>query len=110
MAAIAVQQAKVTGTALNFVAASGGGDTIAVQGDTYLFVRNADASSKTVTVVRPGSDEYELAVPDVAVTVAAGATAVIGPIPPSFRDSSDSLVDITYSAVTSVTVAAMRGG
>ena len=109
MAAITVQQALVTGTALSLTAANGGGDTIAVSGDTYLVVRNGDASSKTVTVVRAGSDEYGLAIPDITVAVAAGATTVIGPIPPAFRASDDRLVDITYSAVTSVTVAAFRG-
>lgn len=110
MAAITVQQAQVTGVALNLVAASGGGDTIRVAGDTYLVVRNADASSKTVTLVRAGNDEYGNAIPDVAVTVAAGATTVMGPIPQIFRDRTDDLVDVTYSAVTSVTVAAFRGG
>ncbi len=111
MAAITVQQAQVTGTALNLVAASGGGDTIATQdATTYLVVRNSDASSKTVTVVRPGNDEFGLAVPDIAVAVAAGATTVIGPIPAPFRNPSNSLVDVTYSAVTSVTVAAFRAG
>lgn len=108
MAAITVQSASPTGTALSFVAASGGGDTLNVTNDVYLFVRNGDASSKTVTVVRAGNDAYGQAIPDIAVVVVAGATAVIGPIPPAFRDPGDGLVDVTYSAVTSVTVAAMR--
>lgn len=108
MAAITVQTAQVTGTALSLTAASGGGDTVKITGDTFLVVRNGDGTSKTVTVVRPGNDEFGLAIPDIAVAVAAGATTVIGPIPPSFRASDDGLVDITYSAVTSVTVAAFR--
>lgn len=106
MALIAAQTPAITGTALNMVAAAGGGDTLRVSGDTYLVVRNGDASSKTVTVVRPGT-EYGQANPDIAVAVAAGATTVIGPIPSTFRDTTDDLVDITYSAVTSVTVAAL---
>jgi hypothetical protein len=68
---------------------------------------NGDASSKTVTVVRSGNDQYGLAIPDLAVVVPAGQLAVI-PIAATFRDTSDNLVDITYSAVTSVTVGAIK--
>jgi hypothetical protein len=42
------------------------------------------------------------------VSVAAGATKLIGPIPQDFRDTADNLVDITYSGVTSLTIAAFR--
>jgi len=107
MAAIAVQGSSNTGTALSFVAASGGGDTVAVTNATQLFVRNADASSKTVTIVRPGNDRFGQAIPDIAVAVAAGATTAIL-LDPEFRDPATGLVSLTYSAVTSVTVAALR--
>jgi hypothetical protein len=108
LALIAVQQIAVTGTALTLSAASGGGDTVRPEQDRVaLVVRNADASSKTVTVVRPGTDRVGIAIPDLTVTVAAGATTII-PIAQEFRDSADNLVDITYSAVTSVTVGAFR--
>lgn len=107
MAAITVQGSSATGTALSLVAASGGGDTVAVTNDTELYVRNSDASAKTVTVVRPGTDAFGIAIPDIAVVVAAGATTAIRLLP-EFRDPATGLVSITYSAVTSVTVAAMR--
>lgn len=107
MAAIAVQGASNTGVALGFVAASGGGDTVAVTNATHLFVRNADASAKTVTVVRPGNDRFGQPIADIAVVVAAGATAEIL-LDPEFRDPATGLVSLTYSAVTSVTVAALR--
>lgn len=108
MATLAPQTPAVTGATLTFAAAAGGGDSFPVTGVVCLLVRNADASSKTVTLVRPGTT-YGQADPDVAFTVAAGATGVWGPIPASdFVDPSDALVDITYSAVTSVTVAVLR--
>lgn len=108
MAALTVHQAQITGTDLAFVSAAGGGDTVKVDGDTILIVRNTDGSTKTVTVVRPGT-EYGQANPDVAhVVPATTGVSVIGPIPPSFADPTDGLVDVTYSAVTGVTIAAVR--
>lgn len=106
MALLTNQQAAVTGKAVTFAAAAGGGDTVNIDGTIVLIVRNGDASSKTVTVVRPGT-EFGAAVADVPVTVPAGETWVIGPLPQSFEDT-DGLADITYSAVTSVTIAAVR--
>lgn len=106
MAALTVQRPTITSPAVTLAAAAGGGDTIKPGENTYLLVRNADASSKTVTVVRAGT-EYGQANPDVA-TVVLTLTTVLIPIPKEFRDSADGLVDITYSAVTSLTVAALE--
>jgi hypothetical protein len=107
MALLTPQTAAVTGTVLTMAAANGGGDTIVGGSTVYLLVRNGDASSKTVTIVRPGTT-YGTADPDIAVVVTAGNIAIIGPIPAEFADPSDGQVDISYSAVTSVTVAAVR--
>jgi hypothetical protein len=107
MALLTPQTAAVTGTVLTMAAANGGGDTIVGGSTVYLLVRNGDASSKTVTIVRPGTT-YGTADPDIAVVVTAGNIAIIGPIPAEFADPADGQVDISYSAVTSVTVAAVR--
>lgn len=106
MSDLAYQSAAVTGTALNFTAAAGGGDTVPVSARGLLLVKNGDASAKTVTVVVPGT-KFSQALPDVPVVVAAGATAAIGPFPADL-DNGSGLVNITYSAVTSVTVAAVQ--
>lgn len=95
---------------VTFAAAAGGGDTVAVQpGESVrLYVKNGDASAKTVTVVDPRT-QYGQPSPDMAVVVAngnAGHTEIT--IPPEFADPATGLVSITYSAVTSVTVAAVR--
>lgn len=95
---------------VTFAAATGGGDTIAINpGDVVkLYVKNGDASAKTVTIVDPRT-QYGQASPDVPVVVAngnAGHTEIT--IPPEFADPTTGLVSITYSAVTSVTVAAVR--
>jgi hypothetical protein len=107
MAQIAYQQVSILGIAANLAAATGGGDTIAPSDRGALVVKNGDASSKTVTIVTPGNDKYGQARPDIAVVVAAGATELIGPLPQDLADPTTGLVGISYSAVTSVTVAAV---
>lgn len=105
MADLAYQQTAVTGLAASFAAASVGGDTVPVSPRGLLLVTNGDASSKTVTVVVPGT-KYGQPLADIPIVVAAGTTAVVGPFPADL-DNGNGLVDVTYSAVTSVTVAAV---
>lgn len=106
MATLAHQQSKAVGTTLTLGAASGGGDKIAVSSDTVLLVRNGGGGSIDVTIAVPG-DEYGQARPDIVKAVAAGAFAVFGPFPADLADPDDRLVHISYSGVTSVTVAAI---
>lgn len=107
MALLAPQISTVTGTAVTLAAATAGGDTMAPGSTSCLLVRNADVAAKTVTVVVPGN-LYGQPIPDIPVVVAAGGTALIGPFPSEFAGSATGVLDITYSAVTSVTVAAIR--
>lgn len=107
MATLNYQTAKTTGTTLTFTAAAVGGDAVRPNDGAYVLVANGDGTSTTVTVVVPGTDKYGLARPDITVSVAAGATAVIGPFPSDLASSG--LVNLTYSKVTSLTVAAFIG-
>jgi hypothetical protein len=84
------------------VAAAAGGDTAAVGPGRFLYINNADASSKTVTIATPGTVKGH-AVADASVAVAAGDHAII-PLHNVYRGSTGRAA-ITYSAVTSVTVA-----
>lgn len=109
MAALTVQEASILGTTLTLAAASGGGDTVdPTGGDVCLEVRNGSGGALSVLVARAGT-EYGQANPDITVSVAAGTTKLIGPIPQAFRDSADNLVDLTYpGGVSSLTIAAFR--
>lgn len=106
MANLATQRLGLTGTTVTFVAASAGGDTLTPAGGTFLHVKNGGVASINVTVdsVRPcdqGSDH------DLVVAVAAGAEKLI-PVQDAARFANTSgLATVTYSAVTSVTVAAV---
>lgn len=101
MATLAKQQILGTGTVLSYVAASGGGDSFPNSGNDILHVKNGDSGSHTVTInsIRPCDQGFDH---DLVVVVAAGAEAEIGPFTVARFGRA---VSVTYSAVTSVTVA-----
>ena len=107
MAALATQSVESTGSTITFASAAGGGDTCAAGDDKLLFVRNADASDKTVTLTTPGTVDG-LAIADRAITVTAGTTKAVRLLK-SLYGNADGQVAIAYSAVTSVTVAVVQG-
>ncbi|MFJ2002178.1 hypothetical protein [Streptomyces chartreusis] len=85
------------------VAAAGGGDTAPVGPNRFLYVNNGDASSKTVTVATPGTVKG-LAVAEATLVVAAGDHGIL-PLNDDVYRGPTGRAAITYSAVTSVTVA-----
>lgn len=107
MAVLATQSVESTGSAITFTSAAGGGDSCAAGDDLILLVRNADVADKTVTLTTPGTVDG-LAIADRAITVTAATTKGIRLKKSLYGDSADN-VAIAYSAVTSVTVAVVRG-
>ena len=104
MATLAVQRSSVVGVDLTETAANGAGDDFPNNEATVLVINNGDASPVTVTfddtasAAPAGATSFDA---DVAVVVAAGAIAVVGPFPISRFTGS---VVMTYSGVTSLTV------
>lgn len=109
MAALNVTVVPLTGSQMDaaLVAATSGGDTAPTGAGVFLVVKNADASSHTVTLATPETVDGDLAVADRTVTVAAGKTELI-PLTARYRDPSTGRAAITYDAVTSVSVAVFR--
>lgn len=108
MALLAVQQATLSGTPITYAAAAAGGDTFAPPGgtSTHLRVKNGGGSAITATLAFPGTTSYGVAKPaKQSASIAAGAEVAIGPIPAEAVDTSTGLVSVTYSGVTTVTVA-----
>jgi len=94
-------------TSKSFASCTSGGDTFSSGDDVYLEVKNASGSSVTCTVATPGKvDGLDIA--DYTFTVAAttGVTEV-GPFP---VDLFGKTATITYSAVTSLTIAVKKMG
>ncbi|MGW6243862.1 hypothetical protein [Streptomyces roseolus] len=83
-------------------AASSGGDTAPVGAGRFLYIRNGDASSHTVTIATPGTVSG-VAIADVQVTVPAGESKIV-PLTALFRGTSGRAA-LTYNSVTNVTVA-----
>lgn len=106
MATLAYVQPTIAGTNPAFAAAAGGGDKVAPNDRGYVHYKNASAGILTVTVAVPGNTKYGQANPDVAIAIPAGEDRIIGPLPADLA-GSDGLVAITYSGVTSLTVAAV---
>lgn len=107
MADIPVTQASFPSQVINPTRAAAAADTLPNPGDVLLFVKNASAASVNVTAVTPGNVAGQ-AIADLVVAVAAGATAVIGPLDPAAFNDADGKVAINYSATASVTVQAVR--
>jgi hypothetical protein len=107
MATIPTTVIGQAGTAINFVAANSGGDACATGEDVKLLVKNGSGSSMTGTLGTPGTVDGDLAIADRVVTVAAGATEGIK-VTDRYRDPATGLAAITWSSVTTVTVAVIR--
>lgn len=107
MALIATHNITTVGTPPTFAPAAVG-DTATVGDRFFLVVRNADATSKTVTLTTTGNLATGDAYPDKAYTILAGAEAWIPLGLREYRDASDGLAHIAYSATTSVTRALVR--
>ncbi|MEU0584584.1 hypothetical protein [Streptomyces sp. NPDC006132] len=97
----------IADVAAQAVAAAGGGDAAPVGPGRFLYVNNGSGGTITVTVATPGTVSG-LAVADAAVPVAAGDHAII-PLATVYRGANGRAA-ITYSGVTSLTVAAFELG
>lgn len=107
MATLTVQTINHAGLTPSFTAAAGGGDEFVNTGNCFLYVKNGDTASMDVTVANVKLSNYGKD-DDVVVSVPASSEEMIGSFPKWRFDDSNQKVQITYSAVTSVTVAAIK--
>ena len=108
MATLTTQNIDTDGLVPTYAAASGGGDKMLPGEHDFLHVKNGGGSSITVTLVTPSTVDSTLAVGDRAITVTNGTDQMIRVPSDLYRDPADGLASITYSGVTTVTVAAIR--
>ena len=107
MAVLAVQRVTAAGTAPTYAAAAAGGDTVdASSGEVCLHVKNGGGAAITVTVADPGKTPAANPGTPTAVTVPAGGDRFIY-VPIGTINPATGLSAVSYSAVTSVTVAAL---
>lgn len=108
MATLTVQQMIDDGLEPTYAAADVAGDEFTWSSKAFLHVKNGDANPHTVTVASqytnlgPGLQTLDL-----AVAIPANEERMIGPLAESAFKDSTGLVQVTYDAVTSATVAAI---
>lgn len=108
MATLSPQVPTLAGLNPTYAAAAGGGDQVACDDRLFLHVKNTNASSRDVTIATPGTVDG-LAIADVVVTIPANTgDRMIGPIKASLFADANGFAQITYSAATGVTIAAVR--
>ena len=111
MAVLTVQNISRAGLDVTaaLAAADSEGDSWGNTGTEYLAVNNGSGSSITVTLAYQKQFDGASAT-NRTVAVAAGRLALIGPFPQHLYNASNQRASVTYSSVTSVTVAAVRMG
>ena len=110
MATLTTQSISRTGVQVTYAACAGGGDSFTPGADVFLHVKNTNAATRTVTITAPRDVMGAVAMGDPAVVVAATTgDNMIGPFPADiFGDPTDGLADITYSAVTNLSIAVFQ--
>ena len=112
MAELTIQQITEAGGSVTYSAAAGGGDTADNGGSTFLNIKNGGGSEITVTITAQttsveSSIYGDLTKANASIAIAASGEAFIGPFKPSSFNNTDGEIAITYSGVTSVTIAAL---
>ena len=106
-APLTVALAARTGVDMVGVSCASGGDSFANDGQEIIQVFNGDSGSHSVTVVTQAAPDGG-AVTALTVAIAAGVTKTLGPFPTGVYNDTNGLVQITYTAVTSMTIKVLK--
>lgn len=113
MATLTRQKVVIGGLTPSYAACAAGGDVVTNDdGKTFLHVKNSSGGSLTVTVTAQSTSvntgtHGTLTVSNVAIAIPAGQERMIGPFPKQAYNNSSKQLAITYSGVTSLTIAAV---
>jgi len=113
MAELTLQRITEAGGTVTYSAASSGdGDTTDNSGSTFLHIKNGGVGEITATITAQTtsveSDIYgDLTKANASIAIEASGEVFIGPFKPAAFNEGDGEIVITYSGVTSVTIAAL---
>ena len=107
MSTLNVQKVVLAGLSPTYGEAAVGGDEFVNSGREFIHVKNGHTSPQTVTVnsqavCSQGFDH------DIPVEIPASEERMIGPFPKDRFDDAGGKVQITYSGVTALTIAAVQ--
>lgn len=108
MAELTTKSLALDDATIPFTAASAEGDSVRNERNLVVLIQNGDAANKTVTVVSQVTAVPGLHPANLAVDVPAGDTVAISPNGSSRFSDTDGFVQLTYSDVTSVSIAAIK--
>ncbi len=108
MATLTAQQIDSAGIAPTYAGAAAGGDEFAHAADVFLHVKNSDTSAHTASVVSQFDASPGIAAADLDIAVPAGEERIAGPFNGRVFANADGNVELTYDAVTGVTVAVLK--
>ena len=107
MAALTTQTVVNAGVTVTYASAAGGGDTFVNTGQEFLHVKNGSGGDITVTIGSAGTYRG-VGMDDLAVVVPAGSEKCIKPYPAEITQGAGASTAITYSGVTSLTIAVIK--
>lgn len=113
MTTLTRQDLADAGLLASYASCAGGGDAVDNDGKTFLHVKNGSVGSITVTVTAQVPTKLTdgfgtLTRSNIAVAIGAGAEKFLGPFPVRAFNDANGRLAITYSGVTSLTIAAVR--
>lgn len=96
---------KIVNLAAVLQAAQAGGDAFSCKGKEVIMVRNASGGTITVTV-KSVADNFGnvYSTDDITLAIPAGDVGIIGPLQASKYADPGGLAQLTYSAVTTLTI------
>ena len=107
MATITVQEITRTGLEMTTEGCVGGGDEFVNVDGAFVFIKNASGADKTVRFTIQKLVDGEIP-PKKSVVVTLAEERRIGPFPTDIYNDADGKVQITYTAVTDLTIAVMK--
>ena len=113
MAELTVQQVTEAGdNSVTYISATAEGDTADNNGNMFLHIKNGSGGSITVTITAQTTSVDngmygELTKANASLAVGASGEAFIGGFAPAAFNDGNGEIAITYSAVTSLTIAAL---
>ena len=107
MATLSVQTLVKTGSQPSLAACAAGGDEFPNDGSTAILITNANASTRTLTIVTQATTDG-LAVADRTVTIAGTDDTFIADLDRNVYNDSSGRVQLTYSTEADLTIAILR--
>jgi hypothetical protein len=97
MANLSLNEISRDGLLYAVTAAASGGDAFTNDGRTFLAVYNEHVSASRTVTIAIQADVDGQTPNGIEVTVAAGATQLVGPFPPRWYNDANGRVQMTYS-------------